>query len=95
MTETHKTRIESSSLPATASTHGLGDLPIGSLQSRAAARSLIEARGIAEEDGMLVVVRHIGATAPLDFKCICNKRVPSGQSRVCHHFGAMRSDKGD
>ena len=64
MTETRTNRAESPVLPATASIHGLGDLPLGSPQSRAAVRSLIEARGASEEEGMLLVVRHIGGPAP-------------------------------
>jgi hypothetical protein len=44
-------RTELPSLPATAQSHGLGNHPLGSAQSRAAARSLVAAREDAEEEG--------------------------------------------
>jgi len=52
MTETRSERTEWLSLPATASAKRLGDLPLGSLLSRAAARSLVAARRASEEGGL-------------------------------------------
>jgi hypothetical protein len=79
-------RTNGPAVPATASAERLGEFPLGSLQSRSAARSLIEARGVSEEEGMIVVIRHIGSPDPPDrTQCICHKRVPPGETRVCHH----------
>ena len=50
MTETRTERRDRPFLPATASAKRLGDLPLGSPQSRAAARSLLDARKASEED---------------------------------------------
>jgi protein-disulfide isomerase-like protein with CxxC motif len=46
-------------LPATAAARRLGDLPLGSLQSRAAARSVIAARAASEEGGLLFQTKFI------------------------------------
>ncbi len=45
MSEQHRNGSEGHALPATAAQAGLGALPIGSFQSRAAARALANARG--------------------------------------------------
>jgi hypothetical protein len=52
MGKTRSQDAETQLLPATASRKGLGGLPLGSLQSRAAARSLIAARQKSEQDGL-------------------------------------------
>jgi hypothetical protein len=52
MTETRSERAESPFLPATASHEGLGGFPLGSVQSRAAARSLIAARRQREQESL-------------------------------------------
>jgi hypothetical protein len=44
MIKTRSERTEAPFLPATAAGKGLGDLPLGSAQSRAAARALLERR---------------------------------------------------
>jgi hypothetical protein len=48
--ENRTERSEGLFLPATASSKGLGDLPIGSIESRAAARSLLAAREKSESE---------------------------------------------
>jgi hypothetical protein len=50
MIKTRLERTEKPSLPATAAGKGLGDLPLGSPQSRAAARALVAARQGSEAD---------------------------------------------
>ena len=48
--ESRTERTEGPFLPATASSNGLGDLPLGSIESRAAARLLLDARGKSEAE---------------------------------------------
>jgi hypothetical protein len=83
MREPHKNRAEGSPLRATASAAGLGDLPLGSLPSRAAARSLIDARVESDEEAMLVSVFSVGNTVD-PRKCHC-KAGRAGRG-VCRCF---------
>ena len=59
MRETRTERAESPLLAATVASKGLGYLPIGSEQSRAAARALVGARMTAPDDELRIVVRSI------------------------------------
>lgn len=61
MTEPRTERTEGPLLPATASAKGLAAFPLGSMQSRAAARSLLDARRAAEGEGTLFVLERIGS----------------------------------
>ena len=48
-----------------------GQYPIGSLQSRAAARSLLDAKGAMEGEGTRLVFKAIGSPAPPGTQCTC------------------------
>jgi hypothetical protein len=79
MTETRAERTEWLSLPATALHSRLGDLPLGSLQSRAATRSLIAARKACEEDGLRFQVVSIVDGKPVNLGGLAEQM---GEARV-------------
>lgn len=62
-----------------------GDFALGSPQSRAAARFLVEARDEGGEKGMLIVLRLADAEMPPATKCTC--QMPrAGQAKLCRCF---------
>jgi hypothetical protein len=69
-------------LAATAAGNGIGDLSLGSLQSRAAARSLIAAREATGGEGILFRSSVMANPVAPGTRCHC--RVPaSGQVAIC------------
>lgn len=66
MQESHVGRAEKPFLPATSARKGLGSIPVGSAQSRAAARSLLAAREASEGECGL----HFQAVSILDGKAV-------------------------
>src|SRR6266536_2377305 len=62
-----------------------GDFPIASLQSRAAARSLLESRRAAEHAGILFQLRFIGKAVEPNQRCTC-KAPPAGVFALCRCF---------
>ena len=85
MSKTRTERTEWPVLLATAAGRGLASLPIGSLQSRAAARSLLADRKTQEGEGTIVRIRRIGFRIPADRKCTCP--IPSATDiAVCRCF---------
>jgi hypothetical protein len=79
-------RAERPFLPATASASSMADFPLGSLQSRAAARSLIARRRDMEcGEGILIVVREVGKRVDPNRKCTC-RVPPAGEFAVCRCF---------
>jgi RecB family exonuclease len=72
-------------LGATGSGLRLSDYPLGSPQSRAAARAFLEAQKAAQGEGTLLIVRTIGKPHDPDRNCIC--RTPeAGTIAVCRCF---------
>ena len=86
MKESSTKRTERPLMPATASSLGLGDLRLGSLQSRAAARSLLEAGESSEEEeeegGILYRTMSILDERNPDTVCTC-KRPKKGEVALC------------
>ena len=72
-------------LPATAASMGLADLTLGSLASRAAARSLLAERDVSRGEGTLFVLSVIGKPANPDCVCIC-KMPAEGEFALCRCF---------
>lgn len=85
MRKTRPERAEKATLTATVSNAQPAAFPLGSLESRAAARSLIAGRAVAEEQGILVVVRRIGLPQDPNRKCTC-KRPSLGAFALCRCF---------
>ena len=85
MTEPRTERIEAPFLPATASAEGLAAFPLGSMQSRAAARSLLDARRATEGEGTLLIIDDIGMPCDPNKKCTC-PRPPAGTLAICKCF---------
>jgi hypothetical protein len=73
------------SLGATDGRLKLGDYALGSIQSRAVARSLLESRRTTEDTGILFRLRRIGKASDPDRKCTC-KRPPAGMVVFCRCF---------
>lgn len=63
----------------------LGDYPLFSSQSRAAARHGLTARRSREGEGILVVLRVAGRSLQADQKCTCPKP-PGGTFAICRCF---------
>jgi hypothetical protein len=72
-------------LGATDSGFRLSDYPLGSQQSRAAARALLEARRAAQGEGTLFRVRAISRPEDPDRKCNCRKP-EAGTFALCRCF---------
>jgi hypothetical protein len=85
MTHIRTERTETPLLPATASGKGLATFPLGSLQSRAAARSLMSAREATRKKGILFRVSVIGANRELRGKCTC-EMPEEGTFALCRCF---------
>jgi hypothetical protein len=80
-------------LPATAAGNGMGDLSLGSLQSRAAARFLIAAREATDGEGILFRSSVMANPAAPGTRCHC--KVPrSGQAAICKCFMPSAIAKG-
>ena len=85
MRRSHKNRPESRLLPATASGAVLVGFSLGSLESRAAARSLAIARRKSGDEGMLLRIMVTGK--PVDPKRKCSCQTPAaGIWAVCRCF---------
>ncbi len=85
----NKNRTECDTRPllsATALGRGLGYLPLGSAQSRAAARALLTAQQ--EGEGTLLRLRFVGHSPQPDQKCTCPKP-PAGTVALCRCFGPL------
>ena len=94
MWDNRDNRAEQLVLPATDSNSGPAAFPLGSLQSRAAARRLIQAREDKEDSGTLFVVTRIGRSpnalsgiekAPNSAVCTC-KKPAAGTLGLCMCF---------
>ncbi len=72
-------------LGATAPAVRLSDYPIGSQQSRAAARALLEARREAQGEGILFRVTRANRSRDPNRKCTCS-RPDTGMFAVCRCF---------
>jgi hypothetical protein len=72
-------------LPATAFSTGPAAFPLRSLQSRAAARSLIEGRETVEGEGILFEVRRVDRLYDPNARCMC-KRPKAGTFALCRCF---------
>jgi hypothetical protein len=72
-------------LGATESGLRLSDYPLGSRQSRAAARALLGARRRAQGEGTFIRVRLIGKAEDPDRKCTCPKP-EAGTFALCRCF---------
>ena len=85
MTNMHTNGSQTRWLPATAAAKGLGDLSLGSLQSRAAARLLMDAREAMGGEGLLFRVEVMANHPAPGTRCNC--KVPSsGQIAICKCF---------
>jgi hypothetical protein len=86
-TQTGSERVES--LNATVAGQQLAEFPIGSLESRAAARRLLEVRGTTREKGLLIQLDFIGAdgeeVGATGKVCTC-KEPPAGTVALCRCF---------
>ena len=77
-------KVHSHQLNATEAGPKPGDFPIGSLESRATARAMFEAREAAEGQGVFLRITKIGV--PVDpGKCTC-KRPKAGTFALCRCF---------
>jgi hypothetical protein len=72
-------------LPATAASKGLADLSLGSLASRAAARSLLAERDVSRGEGLLFVLSVVGKDVDPDQVCTC-KMPAEGEFALCRCF---------
>ena len=85
MTNSQLNGTQTRLLPATAAGNGIGDLSLGSLQSRAAARYLIAAREAMDGEGIVFRVLVIANPSAPGTRCHC--KVPrSGQTAICKCF---------
>jgi hypothetical protein len=85
MTESRTERMERPFLPATASAKGLASFPLSSMQSRAAARSLLDSRRAIQEEGTLLRIVSVAGCDDPARKCTC--RTPeAGEFAVCKCF---------
>ena len=85
-------RAFSTNLPATRSTLRPGDFELGSGQSRAAARMLLEEQAL-QEPGLTLRVEVMANPAPVRTRCTC-KPTPAGQVSICKCFMPARITKG-
>ena len=85
MTNEQLNGLQTRLLPATAASNGIGDLSLGSLQSRAAARFLLAAREATEGEGILFRCSVIANPPAPGTRCRC-KVPPSGQVAICKCF---------
>lgn len=85
MTESRTECMERPFLPATASAKWLASFPLSSIQSRAAARSLLDARRAAKGEGTLVRIVSVASCDDPARKCTC--RMPEADEfAVCKCF---------
>jgi hypothetical protein len=95
MRQTLTQRTDRACVPATASGSSPAAFPLGSLESRAAARSLIAAREVLAGAGFLVQLirlgqRRVDRQSDPDAKCKC-KTPPAGKFALCRCYsGAFR-----
>jgi hypothetical protein len=72
-------------LGATDSGLRLSHYPVGSAQSRAAARALLDSRRVAEGEGTRFIVRLVGKVIDPNRKCTC-PRPGAGTFAICRCF---------
>jgi hypothetical protein len=93
MTNSQLNGTQARLLSATASGNGLGELSVGSLQSRAAARFLAEAREATNGEGLLLRSSVMANPPAAGTRCRC--KVPRlGQVAVCKCFMPSAITKG-
>jgi hypothetical protein len=80
-------------LPATSSALRPGDFELGSGQSRAAARMLLEDQSALQEPGLMLRVEVMANPAPVGTRCTC--RPPAtGNVSICRCFMPAQITKG-
>jgi hypothetical protein len=85
MTESLRNGPNSSLLPATSNAAEMMSFPLGSLESRAAARSLLIARGTSGDEGTLLRIMITGKPVDPQRKCSCQTPA-AGIWAVCKCF---------
>jgi hypothetical protein len=85
MTESLRNGLNSSLQPATSNAAAMMSFPLGSLESRAAARSLLIARRTSGDEGTLLPIMVIGKPVDPQRKCSCQAPA-AGIWVVCRCF---------
>jgi hypothetical protein len=93
MTWSRRNGFNSGLKPATAHATEMMSFPLGSLESRAAARSLIEAREAMGDEGILFRVSVMANPGAPGTRCNC-KVPPSEQFAICKCFMPSAITKG-
>jgi hypothetical protein len=85
MTDSLRNGLNSRSLPAASNAAEMTSLPLGSVESRAAARSLLIARRTSGDEGTLLHIMVIGKPVDPERKCSCQTPA-AGIWAICKCF---------